>query len=109
MARDTVHVWIPDSMLQRTHDHESRYVRDAPLATSASSRGPTNGPATKTKVCTYFGSSFIAERGEDGLTIFHVGTGALPTDTIGDAHQPMSAERYQRQVIEPSRLRPGGR
>ena len=105
MARDEVHVWVPlESPMQRTHDSESRFV-DAPLPTSVAARG-LQGPSRRTKIASYFGSSFIAERNPDGsLDIFHVGSGNLPTDLVGDsAKGPMTAARLQ-QINEASRRR----
>ena len=67
-------------------DDASRYVKDDKLPTSVSGAPSAGGPARKTRIATYYGSSFISERGEDGsLHIYHIGQSLLPTDTIGDA------------------------
>jgi hypothetical protein len=104
--------------------HWGRFA-DAPLPTSVSG-APTGQPARKTRIATYYGSSFLAERGEDGdLHVYHVGTSMLPSDTIGDAKvcgcdgQPgrMTAAKYQHnieawrktQIVERPRKRVGQR
>jgi len=88
---------------------DGEFFRDAPLSTSVSgARG--QGPAARTKIATYYGSSFVSERGEDGdLHIYHVSATGLPTETFGDAapRGPMTALRMQ-EIVERSR-RVGGR
>ena len=111
MAIDQVHVWVHDERpMHRVHDSAARFV-DAPLPTSVAARGAQNGPATRTKVCEFPGSSFVAERSEGGgLIIYHVASGAgLPTETIGDARRtPMDAAKMQLLIDERRRV-VGGR
>ena len=70
-------------------DGGRQFVGDEKLLTSVSG-APTRGqPARRTRIATYYGSSFLAERGEYGdLHIYHVGTGVLPSDVIGDRAAP---------------------
>lgn len=91
--------------------------RDAPLATSVSG-APTGQPARRTKIATYYGSSFVAERSEDGdLHVYHVGTGVVSSNLVGDSapgcgcggpHQRVDAKRMQ-EIILASRRRAGER
>ena len=84
--------------------------------TCCADEAENNEPARRTKVSTFHGSSFVAERGEDGdLHVYHVGTSMLPSDTVGDArpakervrdHKPMTAAALQERSL---RLRATGR
>jgi hypothetical protein len=66
-------------------DSVGRYLNDGALPTSVSGAPSVGGPARKTRIATFYGNSFVSERGEVGaLHVFHVGTTMLPTDTIGD-------------------------
>jgi len=107
MARDQggeVHIWV--------HDEERRFVDAASLPTSVAGASSRGGPATRTKVATYYGSSFHAERGPDGqLDVYFVGTMPLATqanEMTGDvAKGPMTAAKMQ-AISEASRRRVAG-
>jgi hypothetical protein len=57
------------------------------------------GPVKRTLVATYPGTSFTAERNEDGsLSVYHVGDENMSTSLTGDAGR-MTAKRYQDLIV----------
>ena len=104
MAREEIHVWVPlesPTPLQRTHDHESRFI-DAPLPSSVSARAPT-GPIRKTKVASFFSHDYSAERDDEGnLHIYRTSADVgSPVNLVGGSagdslpKGPMTAAKMQ--------------
>lgn len=77
----------------RTHDAPGERLPTSVAGRSEryqqQSNAPQGGVARKTRLATFYGSSFVSERGENGeLHIYHIGTSMLPTDTVGDRAPP---------------------
>lgn len=61
---------------------KQRYMRDGSFTRDLS------GPAMRTRVATFHGDAFVAEREGDELCIYHLGSDPIPTTTAGDRRAP---------------------
>jgi hypothetical protein len=74
------------------------YLTDAPVSqVRRAVRDATGVTTLKTKICSYYGDGFVAERGDDGaLNIFLMSSDPLPNATVVSDGHPMSAAKLQR-------------
>jgi hypothetical protein len=67
---------IMNKVLVVRNAHDGTFIRDQA------------GPVTRTKVCTYQGSAYVAERDDNGLNIYLVSSEPMSTETVGDRGRP---------------------
>jgi hypothetical protein len=51
------------------------------------------GPAMRTKIASFHGGAFVAEREGEDLSIYHIGSDPIPTSTAGDRRAPAPKDR----------------